>query len=61
MVATNMGYHAVRLLAEGKTCRVVAMQGEDIVDYDITEALDMHKDLDERSLSMLRDLTGVHN
>ena len=61
MVATNMGYHAVRLLAEGKTCRVVAMQGEDIVDYDITEALDMLKDLDERSLSMLRDLTGVHN
>lgn len=61
MVATNMGYHAVRLLAEGKTCRVVAMQGEDIVDYDITEALDMHKDLDERSLSMLRDLSGVHN
>lgn len=61
MVATNLGYHAVRLLAEGKTCRVVAMQGEDIVDYDITEALDMHKDLDERSLSMLRDLTGVHN
>ena len=61
MVATNMGYHAVRLLAEGKTCRVVAKQGEDIVDYDITEALDMHKDLDERSLSMLRDLTGVHN
>lgn len=60
MVATNMGYEAVRLLAEGKTCRVVAMQGEEIVDYDITEALGMHKDLDERSLSMLRDLTGVH-
>ena len=60
MVATNMGYHAVRLLAEGKTCRVVAMSGDDIVDYDITEALGMKKEIDEYSLSMLRDLTGVH-
>lgn len=60
MVATNMGYHAVRLLAEGKTCRVVAMNGESIVDYDITEALGMKKAIDEGSLSMLRDLTGVH-
>jgi len=60
MVATNMGYHAVRLLAEGKTCRVVAMDGDNIVDYDITEALGMKKEIDEYSLSMLRDLTGVH-
>ena len=60
MVATNMGYHAVRLLAEGKTCRVVAMNGDDIVDYDINEALGMKKEIDEGSLCMLRDLTGVH-
>ena len=60
MVATNMGYHSVRLLAEGKTCRVVAMNGDDIVDYDINEALGMKKEIDEGSLCMLRDLTGVH-
>ena len=38
ITATYMGYEAVRLLAEGKTCRVVALQGENYVDYDITEA-----------------------
>ena len=27
MVATYMGHEAVKLLSEGKTCRVVAMQG----------------------------------
>lgn len=59
MVATYMGYEAVRLLAEGKTCRIVAMQGDKIVDYDITEALKMTKDLDQRSLDMMRALTGV--
>lgn len=59
IVATNMGYEAVRLLAEGKTCRVVAMNGDDIVDYDITEGLSMTKDLDKRSLMMLRTLTGM--
>ncbi len=59
MLATYMGYEAVRLLAEGKTCRVVAMQGDRVVDYDITEALSMTKGLDEHGLEMLRALTGV--
>lgn len=59
MVATYMGYEAVHLLAEGKTCRIVAMQGDKIVDYDISEALKMTKDLDQRSLDMMRALTGV--
>ena len=59
MVATYMGYEAVKLLAEGKTCRVVAMQGDDIVDYDITEALSMTKELDKRSEIVARAMTGV--
>ena len=59
MVATYMGYHAVTLLAEGKTCRVVAMKGDDIVDYDITEALSMTKDLDKMSEIVARAMTGV--
>ncbi len=59
MLATYMGYEAVRLLAEGKTCRVVAIQGDRIVDYDITEALSMTKGLDEYGLEMLHALTGV--
>ncbi len=59
MVATQMGYAAVELLTEGKSCRVVALQGETIVDYDITEALAMHKDLDQQGLTVLSAMTGV--
>ena len=59
MVATYMGYEAVKLLAEGKTCRVVAMKGDDIVDYDITEALSMSKGLDKLSETVARAMTGV--
>ena len=58
IVATYMGYDAVKLLAEGKTCRVVAMKGEDIVDYDITEALSMTKNLDEFGQEVARAMTG---
>ena len=59
IAATYMGYEAVRLLAEGKSCRVVAMQGEAYVDYDITEALSMHKGLDQQTYTVMRALTGV--
>ena len=58
IVATYMGYAAVKLLAEGKTCRVVAMKGEDIVDYDITEALNMTKDLDAFGQTVASAMTG---
>ena len=58
-VATYMGHEAVKLLVEGKTCRVVAMQGEDIVDYDITEALSMTKGLNARGQAVTRAMTGV--
>ena len=47
VVASRMGYHAVELLERGLGNRVVAMKGEDIVDYDITEALDMPRVFDE--------------
>ena len=61
IVATYMGYDAVKLLAEGKTCRVVAMQGEDIVDYDITKALSMTKNLDEFGQDVAHAMTGFAN
>ena len=38
-----MGYKAVELLVQGKSNRVVAMRRGDIVDFDITEALQMKK------------------
>jgi len=59
ITATYMGYEAVRLLAEGKTCRVVAMQGSDYVDYDIEEALCMTKELDAHTYDVMSALTGV--
>ena len=38
VVASRMGYHAAELLFNGIGNRVVAMKGEQIVDFDITEA-----------------------
>lgn len=40
-----MGYKAVELLVQGKSNRVVAMRHGDIVDFDITEALQMKSSL----------------
>ena len=48
VVASRMGYHAVELLQNGIGNRVVAMKGETIVDFDITEALDMPRTFDEK-------------
>lgn len=46
VAASHMGSRAVRLLSEGKGNRVVAMQKDEIVDFDIFEALNMKKTLD---------------
>lgn len=48
VVASRMGYHAVELLEKGLGNRVVAMKGEEIVDFDITEALEMPRVFDEK-------------
>ena len=47
VIASRMGYHAVELLKSGSDNRVVAMKGDDIVDYDITEALSMERLFDK--------------
>ena len=46
VVASEMGYKAVELLAEGKSKRVVALKDGKIVDFDITEALNMERVFD---------------
>lgn len=43
VVASEMGFRAVRLLQQGLGNRVVAMTDGKIVDYDITEALSMKR------------------
>ncbi len=45
MVASKMGVYAVQLLEKGIGNRIVAKAGDDIVDYDILEGLNMSKNL----------------
>ena len=47
MYASIMGSKAVDLLEEGKNNRVVGYQKGEFCDYDINEALKMHKDIPE--------------
>lgn len=47
VTATQMGYHAVELLSLGMGNRVVCMQSSRIADFDITEALTMHRVFDQ--------------
>lgn len=61
VTATHMGYTAVMLLAEGKTDRVVCMQNDQYVDYDITEALSMKKGIDEDKYTVMRTMIGQPN
>lgn len=46
VLASEMGYYAVELLLQGKSNRVVAIQNDRIVDFDIEEALRMKKPFD---------------
>lgn len=61
VTATHMGYSAVMLLASGKTDRVVCMQDDKYIDYDIAEALSMKKGLDEDKYTVMRTMIGQHN
>ncbi|MBS5150253.1 MAG: 6-phosphofructokinase [Butyricicoccus pullicaecorum] len=46
-MGTRMGHAAVKVLEEGKSKRVVALHGGEIVDIDIEEALELTKDLNQ--------------
>ncbi len=52
VTASRMGYKAVHLLADGIFNRAVCMNGEKCVDYDLEEALNMKKGLDEDACVM---------
>ena len=53
VIATRMGYHAVEVLAEGKTNRIVSYQNDKCGDIDIDEGLEMHKGIEEDVYSIL--------
>ncbi len=46
IVASCMGHNAVEIIMQGKSARVIAYKGEGIADFDIEEALAMHKSID---------------
>ena len=46
VLASRMGNYAARLLRDNCESRVVGIQHEEIVDYDIHEALSMEKSID---------------
>ena len=61
VMASRMGYHAVKVLAEGKTNRVICAQSGKMVDIDITEGLSMKKGLNEQQYEVLQAMTGIDN
>ena len=58
VLASEMGYHAVELLAQGIGNRVVAVQHNRIVDFDIYEALQMKRPFD-RALYDMAHVIGI--
>ena len=59
VTATYMGYEAVKLLAAGESNRVICLQDDQYVDFDIADALSMKKSLDQQTYSVMRALTGM--
>lgn len=57
VVASEMGNYAVKLLMQGIGNRVVAVQKEKVLDYDIFEALQMKKSIDLRMYEMAHEIS----
>ncbi|MBQ3119038.1 MAG: 6-phosphofructokinase [Clostridia bacterium] len=57
VTASRMGVAAVDLLNQGLGNRIVAIEGDKIVDYDILEGLNMHKNLDNELVGVAEVLS----
>lgn len=57
VVASRMGYRAVELLEEGQSNRVVVMKDNHIVDYDISEALEMKKQFNTKLFNIAHEIS----
>jgi len=57
ILASKMGYHAVKLLSQGIGNRVVCIQNNQIVDMDIEEALAIPRKFDEEMYEMSKILS----
>ena len=58
VMATRMGYHSVKVLAEGGTNRLICSQQGSMVDIDLEEGLAMKKDLNAQQYEVLQAMTG---
>ncbi len=56
VMASQMGARAVELLKEGTYNRIVALKDNKLVDYEINEALNMKKDIDEGLIKLSKIL-----
>ena len=59
VMATRMGYEAVRVLAEGRTNRVICSNDDKVFDLDIEEALAMTKTLNPEEYEVMEAMSGV--
>ena len=57
ILASQMGYYAAHLLMEGKTERVVAINNNALLDYDIDEALAMKKPFKNQLFRMAEEIS----
>jgi 6-phosphofructokinase 1 len=58
VTGSRMGRHAVELLKEGRHNRVVCIQGGNLLDLDMEEALKMKKDLQESMMDTAKILSS---
>ena len=61
VTAASMGYEAVKVLAEGKTNRVIRSVSGKFENIDIAEALNMKKGLDQEQYEVLEGITGIYH
>ena len=57
ILASQMGYYAAHLLMDGKTERVVAINNNALLDYDIDEALAMKKPFKDQLFRMAEEIS----
>lgn len=57
ILASRMGIHAVELLLEGKSAKVVGIRNNKIIDMDIYEALSMKSSFDDETYEMVKVLS----
>ncbi|MBR4949192.1 MAG: 6-phosphofructokinase [Clostridia bacterium] len=57
VVATRLGYHGVNLLEKGIGNRVVVTNKDEVIDYDILEALSMKKTIDMDLYEMAHEIS----